>query len=102
MQRAGMAMGGHTHRHRPLAALSDAERDADLSHCRSLLESRLGPQQTWSFSYPYGKKTSFNQAATDQIKKLGFDCAFSTETGSNPPGSDVFQLRRMDCKNAPA
>jgi peptidoglycan/xylan/chitin deacetylase (PgdA/CDA1 family) len=102
MQQAGMAIGGHTHTHRPLAALPEAELEEDLAQCRALLRTRLESQSSWPFSYPYGKKTSFNQTAAESLKKLRFDCAFSTETGPNLPGSDLFQLRRMDCKNAPA
>jgi peptidoglycan/xylan/chitin deacetylase (PgdA/CDA1 family) len=102
MQQAGMAIGGHTHTHRPLAMLSDTEQEEDLSRCRALLQSRLRRQPRWPFSYPYGKKNSFNKSAVRRLKQLRFDCAFSTEAGSNPPGSDPFELRRMDCKNAPA
>jgi len=102
MQQAGMALGGHTHRHRPLATLSGSEQKEDLSRCRWLLDTRLGPQASWPFSYPYGKRNSYNAAAVTQLRELRFDCAFSTEPGSNPPGANTFQLRRVDCKNSPA
>ena len=101
MQQAGMTIGGHSHTHRPLATLADAELQKDLDQCRGLLNRRLNPQPMWPFSYPYGKKSSFTVSATERLKELHFDCAFSTETGPNFPGTDLFQLRRMDCKNAP-
>ena len=100
MQQAGMAIGGHTHTHRPLANLPEAALKEDLARCRELLQARLERQVKWPFSYPYGKKSSYNEAAAERLRKLQFDCAFSTETGPNLPGSDLFQLRRVDCKNA--
>jgi peptidoglycan/xylan/chitin deacetylase (PgdA/CDA1 family) len=102
MQHAGMAIGGHTHTHRPLATLPLSELDEDLSRCQALLHARLARQASWPFSYPYGKKNSFNEMVTARLKGFRFGCAFSTEPGPNAPGSDLFQLRRVDCKNAPA
>jgi len=102
MQCSGMAIGGHTHAHRALATMPDAELADDLSLCRALLDARLQPQSIWPFSYPFGKKSSFKPSSAVQLKDLRFDCAFSTETGSNVPRSDLFCLRRVDCKNAPA
>ena len=100
MQEAGMVLGGHTQEHRPLATLSDEELRTDLFECRRLLEERVRKQELWPFCYPYGKKTSFDGRAVEQLKKLGFVCGFSTETGANKPGNPVFEIRRVDCKNA--
>ena len=41
MQEEGMVIGGHTHRHRPLASLSEAEMAEDLGLCRSLIDANL-------------------------------------------------------------
>ena len=100
MQRAGMSIGGHTHEHRPLAALDHAALGRDLAACRNLLEQNLLPQRSWPFSYPYGKKDSFTEDAVRRVRALGFACSFSTEQGANRPGDDLFAIRRIDCKVA--
>jgi hypothetical protein len=101
MQSAGMLIGGHSHQHKPLAALSDEELYSDLSSCWRLLIEHLQPQSFWPFCYPYGQKDSFNDTTIATLKQLGFACAFSTEAGTNLPGVDSFALRRIDCKDAP-
>jgi len=100
MQDAGMVIGGHTHRHRPLATLGDAEREQDLGSCARLLRERLHAQRQWPFCYPYGKRDSFSAAAIADLRRLGFVCSFSTEAGANLPETDLFAIRRVDCKNA--
>lgn len=99
MQSAGMVIGGHSHQHRPLAALSSDELASDLRTCQSLLRDNLSPQSVWPFCYPYGKKDSFNESTIDHLKGLGFACSFTTEVGANPMRSDLFNLRRVDCKD---
>jgi len=101
MQSAGQVIGGHTHRHRPLAALGAEELKFDLECCRRLLVEHLRPQPLWPFCYPYGKRASFSDAAVAELKRLGFACSFSTEPGANRPGADLFAIRRVDCKDAP-
>lgn len=102
MQDGGMILGGHTHRHRPCSALSTAELHADLGECRRLLDDYLKPQPLWPFSYPYGKSDSYTPATVDLLKRLGYHCSFATEPGSNQPGTDLFSIRRVDCKVATA
>jgi peptidoglycan/xylan/chitin deacetylase (PgdA/CDA1 family) len=101
MQAAGMLIGGHSHRHRPLATLSNEELRLDLQMCQRLVREQLRPQTLWPFCYPYGKADSFNNAAARQLKQLGFICAFSSEVSTNLPGMDPFALRRFDCKDVP-
>ena len=100
MQDWGMVMGGHSHQHRPLAALSACELSGDLGECRRLLSERLSAQMFWPFCYPYGRRHSFTPDAVSLLRALGFSCAFSTEAGANQPGEDRFALRRTDCKRA--
>jgi peptidoglycan/xylan/chitin deacetylase (PgdA/CDA1 family) len=99
MQREGMIVGGHSHRHRPLSALSEEELASDLHLCHRILTTNLAPQPLWPFCYPYGKQGSFNSSALTELKQLGFACSFSTEIGSNAPGADTFIIRRLDCKD---
>jgi len=98
MQRAGMLIGGHSHRHRPLSKLRKMELRFDLERCRCLLDKHLYPQQEWPFSYPYGKSDSYDERTIDELKLLEFDCSFSTEKGSNDCKTDLYSIRRNDCK----
>jgi len=100
MQKAGMAIGGHTHQHKPLANLSTRELTWDLETCHKLLHQKLLPQSVWSFSYPYGKKDSFHLRAVRKLQQLNFRCAFSTEVSDNRRGADKFMVGRTDCKKA--
>jgi peptidoglycan/xylan/chitin deacetylase (PgdA/CDA1 family) len=101
MQDAGMLIGGHSHRHRPLSTLSDEELEQDLTTSRSLLVQNLKPQPLWPFSYPYGKRDSFDDRAIVKLRHLQFACSFSTEVGPNAPGANLYALCRIDCKEAP-
>jgi peptidoglycan/xylan/chitin deacetylase (PgdA/CDA1 family) len=102
MQSAGMAIGGHTHEHRPLSTLSSVELVKDLTDCRNLLDANLDSSGGWPFCYPYGKNSTFTDETVGVLQQLGFQCAFTTESGANTPGVDLFRVRRVDCKNAPA
>lgn len=99
MQEAGMVIGGHSHNHKPLEPLPDIELGDDLATCRQVLDDHLHPQAVWPFCYPYGKVLSFGPRTAAHLKRLGFQCGFTTENGSNVPGADVFSLRRFDCKD---
>lgn len=100
MQIDGMILGGHTHRHHPLASLTGPQMKSDLDECRRILDLRLRPQFQTPFSYPYGKRDSFTAEAVHRLHELGFCCAFSTEVGRNQAGADCFALQRVDCKQA--
>lgn len=100
MQAAGMVLGGHSHRHRPLSSLSADELRTDLGNCRALLADRLCAQPLWPFCFPFGKHSSFNRAAVNELARLGFACGFTTAPGPNALGAGRFVLRRVDCKNA--
>jgi hypothetical protein len=100
MQKAGMALGGHTHQHKPLANLTMSELSWDLGTCQRLMLENLFPQAVWPFSYPYGKRDSFHIRAVRKLQELNYHCAFSTETADNRRGADVYAICRTDCKRA--
>lgn len=102
MQAAGMIIGGHTHRHLPLAKQSGPEMQRDLQQSRSLMNQQLAQQPMWPFSYPYGKRDSYNDATVDVLKSLGFCCSFTTEAGNNLPGHELFSVHRLDGQHDPA
>jgi peptidoglycan/xylan/chitin deacetylase (PgdA/CDA1 family) len=100
LQGAGMLVAGHTHQHRPLSKLTSDQLNTDLRQSRELLDANLEQQTLWPFSYPYGKRNSYSGEAMGLLKQLGFACAFNTENGFNLPSSPIFELQRIDCKDA--
>jgi peptidoglycan/xylan/chitin deacetylase (PgdA/CDA1 family) len=99
MQAGGMVIGGHSHQHKPLSSLSDKELESDLALCSKSIKEKLLPQPLLPFCYPYGNRDSFNSATLKWLKHHGFACSFSTEVGSNTPGTDAFAIRRFDCND---
>ena len=96
IQSRGMIIGGHSHRHHALAKLTREEQQKDIATCACMLRQRLGKQVVWPFSYPYGKKDTFDKSTVHLLKENGFDCAFSSEPGKVQPKDDVYALRRVD------
>lgn len=96
MQQAGMVIGGHSHRHAPLATLTLDDQREDLKRCASILLHHLDEQWFWPFSYPHGKANTFNHHTVRFIKQNGFSCAFSTVPGESQRRDDVYSLRRVD------
>jgi peptidoglycan/xylan/chitin deacetylase (PgdA/CDA1 family) len=99
LQAAGMLIGSHSHNHTALSTLSDERQRQDLKTCTDLLQRRLRPQPLWPFSYPYGRKHTYNEVTVNTIRELRYCCSFGTEPGVNPVGQDLFALRRIDTKD---
>jgi hypothetical protein len=72
----------------------------------SIRNSRITPHAlaagAWPFSYPYGKASSFNRDTVAELARQDFTAAFSTERGVNRRGTSLYEIRRLDCKNATA
>ena len=99
MQRAGMIIGGHSHKHVPLAGLAPDEQQRELGICTTLLRQRLDQQAFWPFSYPYGKTDTFDRQTVRILQQNGVACAFSSVSGETRPRDDVYALRRVDAKS---
>ena len=96
LQSRGHVIGGHSHRHVPLTSLGPLAKE-DISKCLNILNSYLGP--TEFFSFPYGKKSTFNAQHITQLKSEGVKNVFTTEVGSGYLGQDRFALKRTDPKD---
>lgn len=95
MQREGMVIAGHSHKHFALSTLGERQ-DDDLQTCASWLRGHCLEQEVWPFVYPFGQLNSFDHRTMAAARNHGFDCAFSTIEGSNEPGHDLYNLRRVD------
>lgn len=92
---AGMEIGAHTHRHPILAAMPDAEAQADIAKGKAALEEITQTPVTL-FAYPNGKPgVDYMQRHVDMVDALGFQAAVSTSAGAAYPGSDALQLPRF-------
>ncbi len=100
LQDGGMLLGGHSHRHAPLASLDEASQQLDLDTCTRILRIRANEQPWWPFSYPYGKcDIAFSSFTEQLVEQLGYSCAFSTEVGANRVGQSQTRICRMDPKD---
>jgi peptidoglycan/xylan/chitin deacetylase (PgdA/CDA1 family) len=95
MRDAGMAIGSHTHRHRVLARLSEAEQREELATSKARLEAELGkPVET--IAYPVGTRESFSELTKSLAREVGYQIGFSYYGGINRPGrTDPFNIRRI-------
>jgi peptidoglycan/xylan/chitin deacetylase (PgdA/CDA1 family) len=91
---AGVAVGSHGRRHRPLAGLeADALREevaGSLADLRAQLDQVLPV-----LAYPNGRH---DHAARAAALVAGYQAAFTTEVGRNGAGTDVLCLRRISVK----
>jgi hypothetical protein len=71
MQDAGMLIGGHSHWHQALATMTNGAQTEDLNLCHRLMRQNLNAQKWWPFTYPYGKRHTFNQATVRGLQQLG-------------------------------
>ena len=73
MQRLGMEIGAHGHRHAILGRLDDEDVVSDLSMCKQILEERLEASIS-SIAYPKGRpRRDFSQRTTDLARTVGFE-----------------------------
>jgi peptidoglycan/xylan/chitin deacetylase (PgdA/CDA1 family) len=88
-----MIIGGHSHAHPALGALSPREQQQDLEQCTRQLRRGLFAQPHWPFSYPYG---DYNDATVDSLRSLQYNCSLTLKVGVNGVGQDLFQVMRFD------
>ena len=94
MRDGGMAFGGHTHSHPILSRLSDDEQEAELRAGRDRFEAEMGEPMRL-FSYPVGRRDSFNEASKRMLRSLGVEFAFSCYGGyQRRDRFDPYDLRR--------
>jgi peptidoglycan/xylan/chitin deacetylase (PgdA/CDA1 family) len=72
----GMSIGAHTVTHPVLANLSAEEQLFEILESRLVIEQAMG-QSVTAFSYPVGRRDSFNAETRNALSQAGFDWAFS-------------------------
>jgi peptidoglycan/xylan/chitin deacetylase (PgdA/CDA1 family) len=94
LQRRGFEIGAHTRTHVDLGRTPRADAHHEILGARRELEDRLGAPVV-SFAYPYGGRHHLSESNRDLVKASGFRCCCSDFGGTNRPGTDPFELRRV-------
>ncbi|QDU67388.1 polysaccharide deacetylase family protein [Engelhardtia mirabilis] len=92
---AGIELGGHTVNHVILSRLDREGARAEIDGCRASLARELGGGGTRTFAYPFGRRWDYNDETSAVTREVGFDLAVNTHAGTNGPGTDRMQLRRL-------
>lgn len=91
---AGIELGAHTVDHPILSKLDPEAQEAEIRGSRDRLAEELGtPPRT--FAIPNGSARDYDSHTLDILRRLGFDACCTTRRGSNSPGADPFELRRL-------
>jgi peptidoglycan/xylan/chitin deacetylase (PgdA/CDA1 family) len=95
MRRAGMSIGSHTHSHRILAGLPEADQIVELARSKETLEQELG-RTVDTISYPVGDPSSFTLLTQRLARAMGYRLGLSYYGGVNRVGhADPLDVRRF-------
>ena len=93
--RRGVAIGSHTHTHRALAGLTEADQRWELIQSMVALETQL-ERPVRTLAYPVGGYQNFTAVTMRLARDCGYEGAFSFHTGVNLPGDgNPYNLRRI-------
>ena len=88
---AGAAIGGHSVTHTDLMSLAPVALEAEVRGCSEEIMAGLG-EKPKHFAPPYGRA----DATALQTVRRYFNTSCGTEMGRSRPGSDVFNLPRLE------
>ena len=93
---AGMTIGGHSVSHPILARLTSAEQVQEIRGCFERLHEMTGVRPK-AFSYPVGKRETFNTVTRAILLSIGFEYAFSFYGGyQNLLDIDLLDIKRVN------
>jgi peptidoglycan/xylan/chitin deacetylase (PgdA/CDA1 family) len=87
-------VGGHSHTHRVLSFLDAEELEREVAVSTTMLAEALGAPVR-HYSYPEGLEHCYSDAVIAALRRHGVVCAPTAIAGVNPPGADLFELRRI-------
>lgn len=87
-------IGGHSLYHDILSEIAEEWVAQDIRLSIDLLSYQLR-QAITHYAYPEGQAHHYNEAVIDILKGCGIVCCPSAIHGTNPPGTDLFHLRRI-------
>ncbi len=90
----GFIVGGHSHTHAILSFLSSTRLAWEIDTSLGFLRTKAGIA-TSHFSYPEGMAHCYSPEVIAALKARGIVCSPTAMDGVNPPGTDLFHLRRV-------
>lgn len=92
LRRAGVVIGSHSERHRPLTGLPTRDVYRELIASKRSIEVALGEPVT-TFCYPHGDYDSVTEIA---LEECGYELGFSCSEGFSPLTEDPLALSRIE------
>jgi peptidoglycan/xylan/chitin deacetylase (PgdA/CDA1 family) len=94
LNRRGVEIGAHGHRHWPMNASQTPDMLREQSAgAKARVEHQIGPCRY--FSYPFGNKGDVSRDAWQAVRDAGYDCAFTTLAGTLDASANRFLLPRF-------
>ena len=88
----GHEIGAHTVNHPLLPQLTDGDLEFEIVNSRDRVREWIG-REVRSFAYPNG---DHDERVVEAVRRAGFECAVTTESGLNRRGEDALRIRRID------
>jgi len=97
MAKYDITFGAHTVNHLIIENETEEIQEIEIKRSKETIEKKTG-QSVKIFAYPGNAGKGFNSRTKKLIKKCDFDacCLFSTGTGFNEVGCDLFELNRAE------
>jgi peptidoglycan/xylan/chitin deacetylase (PgdA/CDA1 family) len=95
MAAGGIQIGAHTHKHYVLSRLDRSEAREEIRRSVRLIEENVGTTVT-TFAYPNGGAQDYTPVTKALLAEMGLLAACSTRHGFARPGSDPFDLPRLE------
>jgi peptidoglycan/xylan/chitin deacetylase (PgdA/CDA1 family) len=93
LKRRGVTIGAHAHRHWPMNEHQSIEMlRAQAETPRARIAQEVGGCRY--FAYPFGNKGDISTGAWQAVREAGYDCAFTTLSGSLDARANRFLLPR--------
>ena len=98
LEKMGMIIGGHSHSHNLLSRLSKEKQLYEIMKCKKTIEG-LMEEELKIFSYPYGRKSSYDKNTLEIVKQNNFKYAFSVEDIDIENSKNEYELGRYNCNS---
>ena len=95
----GFEIGAHGHHHVNLGRASREIVRREVEESVEAIQGHIG-EQVRTFAYPYGRHEHRSEVAAEEVKRFGFDVAFTTDLGVSNPASDVLAIPRSGLTQA--
>ena len=92
-------IGAHGHRHINLGRASREIVRREVEESVEAIQSHVG-QRVRTFAYPYGRHEHRSDVAAQEVERIGFEVAFTTDLGVSNPASDALAIPRSGLTQA--